>query len=136
MPALGDEPAVLILNGLLGEWEKLTLAETQAIHTDDWRYLQEVQAQKASLQQSIQDSEHTVFESSSLSEERKQSIRNGLKETAAELLALEQANQEVLTKRITETDGDLKQSNRAMSSLREVQKAYGRSGRSFWQAYS
>ena len=136
MPALGDEPAVLVLNGLLEEWEKLTLAETKAIHTDDWRHLHNVQSRKASLQQSIQDSEHSVFENSSLSDERKQSVRSRLRETAAKLLALEQSNQEVLTKRITETDGDLKQSNRAISGLREVQKAYGRSGRSFWQAYS
>lgn len=136
MSALGDEPDIQVLHELLAEWRNLTIAETKAIRTDDWSYLQEVQARKASLQQSIQDSEHTVFQSTSISEERKQTVRNHLRGTAAELLALEQSNQEVLTKRIAETDVDLKQSNRAISSLREVQKAYGRSGRSFWQAYS
>lgn len=136
MSASEDGALVRVLQGFLDDWRSLTLAEGKAIQTENWERLKQLQIQKVALQKSIEDSERSLFQSSSLTELQKSEERIRIKEIVNELLALEQKNQDVLTKRMAETDVELKDSNRTISSLRYIQKAYGKGGRSFWQAYS
>lgn len=136
MSASEDDARVEVLRGFLCDWKRLTLAEAQAIQAEDWDRLQQLQTQKVALQKSIEDSEYSLFQSSFLTKRQKDDERARIKETANELLALEQKNQDALAKRMAETDAELKDSNRTISSLRYIQQAYGKGGRSFWQAYS
>jgi hypothetical protein len=136
MPESNQADSSAELFRLLEEWRTLTTAEAKAIELEDWDILHELQDVKNKLQASIVASETAFFQNPALPDATKETERNRLKLTTAELMLLEQQNQIVLTRRIAETDLELKESNKAISSLKFIQQAYGKSGSSFWQAYS
>jgi len=124
------------LHALLAQWKKLTLAETELIQSGDWSALEQLQAKKTSLKQTIEKIETEFSKSQVIPEEKKNQERKRLKQLATELLALEKQNEAILAERITEADRELKHSNKTIQSLRHVQKAYGSGKSFFWQAYS
>lgn len=124
------------LHRLLEEWKKLTHSEYELIKSGDWSTLEQLQSKKVLLQQSIEKHEKAFLESRTISEERKAEERKRLKQVATELLHLEKKNESLLSERIAEADRQLKHSNKTIQGLRHVQKAYGSSRSSFWQAYS
>ena len=121
---------------VLTEWKDLTLAENEKIVASDWQGLEDLQLRKADLQRLIEKLEVAFSQCQGLSDEKKASARRRLKQIASELLALERKNEAILSERLAEADRQLKNSSKTIQSLRHVQKAYGNSRLSFWQAYS
>ncbi|MCF7762508.1 MAG: hypothetical protein K9N62_02430 [Verrucomicrobia bacterium] len=136
MAEINQADSSAVLFQLLEEWRTLTTAESRAIELENWDALHELQSVKNELQASIVAAETTFFQNPALPDDAKEAERQRLKRTTAELMLLEKQNQTVLTTRIAETDLELKESNKTISSLKFIQQAYGKSGNSFWQAYS
>jgi hypothetical protein len=124
------------LHRLLEDWRALTLAETASIKVGDWNGLEELHAKKLVLQQLIEESEARFSSNESISLEKRSAVKQQLRQVASQLLSLEEKNRTALSEQMAQADTQLKLSNKAISSLRHVQQAYGVSDRSFWQAYS
>ena len=124
------------LHRLLEDWRALTLAEAASIKVGDWNGLEELHAKKLVLQHLIEDSQARFSSNESISLEKRAAVKQQLKQIASQLLALEEKNRTTLSEQMAQADTQLKISNKAISSLRHVQQAYGVSDRSFWQAYS
>ena len=124
------------LDKVLTEWKDLTLAENEMIVASDWDGLEDLQLRKANLQRLIEKLEVAFSKNESISDQKKATERRRLKQIASELLALERKNEAILSERLAEADRQLKDSSKSIQSLRHVQKAYGNSRLSFWQAYS
>jgi hypothetical protein len=121
---------------LLEDWRAFTLAETNLITCSDWPGLEELQSKKANLQAVIEQAETAWLTLPNVSEAEKSQVKVNLRKIASELVALETHNRELLSEHLAHTDSELKNSSKTISSLRNLQNAYGRSGQSFWQAYS
>jgi hypothetical protein len=131
-----NEPSAEQLHRLLEDWRALTFAETVSIRASDWNGLEELHAKKLVLQQLIEDSEAKFSHNENIPLEKRSAVKQQLRQVASQLLALEEKNRTALSEQMAQADTQLKLSNKAISSLRHVQQAYGVSDRSFWQAYS
>lgn len=112
---------------LLEAWRQLTLAENRAILAEDWEALELIQAKKSEAEQAIGAAD-------SGSDNAFLSART--KSLAEELLRLEETNRRLLVDKMASVKAELKKLEKTSTSLRNVHRAYGSSGNSFWQAYS
>jgi len=119
---------------LLDQWKALTEAEHEAILSEDWVRMEQVQSQKAASQKSIEASHAKLLQR--VPRSQRTAIEDELGLVARELLNLESRNRDLLSEKLAETNAELKQLNKTTQSIRHVQRAYGTADRSFWQAYS
>jgi hypothetical protein len=132
---LTDDPAMQDLTHLMDEWRNLTVAEHQAINEEDWSGLQSLQARKDLFQQLIDKAYDKLF--SNLSDrDLVSATKEQFRLIAQELLQLENANRQLLASKLQRTGQALKSMDKTSRSLRGVQRAYGATDSSFWQAYS
>ena len=103
------------LERLLTQWRQLTEAETRAIEADDWTGVANLGTLKANLQPAItaatggQPGECPVE----------------LRPLLEELIRLEEANHERVSRRLTAAREERRGLDRSTQNLRRIQKSYG-----------
>ena len=130
------EQALLALEELLKEWKSITESERRSLDSDDWSSLEDLQERKGHFQRLISDAEGCLFSGEMLSSDRKAIEKERLRRWIEELVRMESDNGELLARKLSFADSQLKHSEKAIRSLRHIQQAYGVGRRSFWHAYS
>lgn len=103
------------LERLLTRWRQLTEAETRAIAANDWTGVANLETLKANLQPAI----------SAASGGQPGECPVELRPILEELIRLEQANQERVTRRLTAAREERRDLDRTTHNLRRIQKSYG-----------
>jgi predicted AAA+ superfamily ATPase len=113
---------------LLAEWRQLTECETRAIRLGDWQDIAAHQARKERLRQAINESLRRGGPATT--------GLPGVKAAAAELIALESANHELIAAERQAREAEQGCVNRTARDLRGMRRAYGSADSSHWQSYS
>jgi hypothetical protein len=124
------------LMDLLAEWRRITELEGQSIRRDDWNQVAQQQRRKAQLQDPITRALNQVRAGSPDSQARPEPGESPFQSVAAELMAMESRNRELLRDKRRRKRAELDQMNLAARNLHGVRRAYGAPSASLWQSYS
>ena len=117
-------------------WSDWTRAEGAALRAADWEGVAECQEQKAALRAAIDDLSAAAERERASSRGGTSGIRTELREQIEKLIAMEQANQAVLTQQLEmdlRRQADLTVVHRNLS---RVHRSYTRLSMPNWQSYS
>jgi small-conductance mechanosensitive channel len=124
------------LLGLFERWRRLSVAEAQAIHAEDWSHLDELHGKKQLLQPEISLAGDHLQAELAKQGPLGEGVQQRFRDLAAELIALERENDCALAaqqQRVEQQRAELAQTSR---NLRQVHAAYAPGGRPGWHTYS
>ncbi len=118
--------------GLLQQWRRLTEAEGGAIQTAAWAAVKEIEAAKAGLQKELSRA------MGKWTEENAGAVLsiNPFRAEVDRLISLEMRNREWLAAQQQRAQMEKESSDRALRTLRRVQRSYARQPDTAWNSYS
>ena len=133
-PELGGLREELL--ALSQRWQHLTVADGEAIHRWDWPAVEQLQAVKHELQQTIATATETLCAECARHGINTAALTQEIQGVVARLLEQETGNSNALAAARQQAHAGLQQIDSAHRNLRQLQKAYAPEPEAGWQSYT
>ena len=120
------------ITDLLEQWRRLTEAEGEAIRTGAWLSVKELQAAKAELQRDM----NSAMEKWKRENPGAAPAKHPFRREVDRLISLEMRNSELLAAQHERVQRERASSDRALLTLRRVQRSYAQKPETGWDCYS